>query len=179
MAAAEAAVEHYERSAEEEEEEEWPWRRRSELMSPATVAAASSTVAVAAQLVGPEFPSDMQLWALSEQARIQRNLNARRLQRGGSELRESLEVNAAFPMAQGHVFLWRADQPWQYFDCSTAKNTAHIYGVVAASRLGWRQRDVFVVNLDGDNVVSPQWMRHVEEVAQESLASMPLHGVKR
>ena len=66
-----------------------------------------------------------------------------------------------------------AAKPWKHFDCSKAKNSAHIAGLHAAvGALECNLRKVYLVNLDGDNIITPDWLKQCLERAMVEWESL-------
>ena len=84
-----------------------------------------------------------------------------------------LSEHFRWPLLQGHVCIARTRTPWDYFDCSKAKNTAHIMGVQLAGSLQADLRKTYLINLDGDNIFSEEWLLSAFSRAEEECASVP------
>ena len=82
--------------------------------------------------------------------------------------------NMALPIKQRHVWWWQAKEPWEYFDCALAKNTSHMAGGAAAMLLGFPKHRIYVVNVDGDNVLTGKFVQDAIHRGREELDSLPV-----
>ena len=91
----------------------------------------------------------------------------------GDKFRARLkEHHLDWAIDQGHLHVSMADEPWEYFDCSQAKNSAHIAGLhAAAGVLECKLRNVYLVNLDGDYVFTEVWLKQCLDRAMDEWSS--------
>ena len=73
----------------------------------------------------------------------------------------------------GHVFWFHAEEGWEHFDCPLAKNSAHVAGGIVSERLGFPENRVYLCNVDGDNIVTLEWLDHILAEARVCLDSLP------
>ena len=84
-----------------------------------------------------------------------------------------LSENLGWAVAQGHVHVGPAKEGWEFFDCATAKNTSHLFGMYVAAEMGCDMRKTCLVNLDGDNVFTEEWVLDAFQRAEEECQSLP------
>ena len=72
---------------------------------------------------------------------------------------------------RGHICYGHARLPDGIFHCPLAKNTAHAFGAVIAEQNSIPKENVYLINLDNDNVLTPEFLRSACQIAQEQLHS--------
>ncbi len=87
----------------------------------------------------------------------------------GERVLEVLGDKVPFSIVRRHVRLFRARQAWRYFDCAVAKNTSHLTTQALTGK--YREDQIYVVNVDNDNIVTQEFCLDVLAVAQEELAA--------